>query len=275
MIEELGDQRGAPVFLLHGTPGSRLGPFPRPMLLYQLGIRLIAFDRPGYGGSDRLPGRTVADAATDVVAIADALGLERFAVLGRSGGGPHALACAALLPDRTTRAAVLVGLAPSQADGLDWFDGMTTSNVRAYTAAREGGGAVAERLLPTAERIRTDPQSLLAGLHDELTAADRRVVGDVAIRRMLIDNYAEAFRHSADGWIDDVLAFASPWGFDPADIRIPTLVWHGANDAFSPARHSVWLGTRIPSATLIVRPGASHFTAFNVLPGVLPWLAAR
>src|SRR5690348_12319336 len=113
-VEEWGSPSGSPVLLLHGTPGSRLGPVPRPLVLYQLGIRLITFDRPGYGRSDRMPGRRVADVAADVLEIADALGLERFGVLGRSGGGPHALACAALLPERTTRAAVLVGLAPSE-----------------------------------------------------------------------------------------------------------------------------------------------------------------
>jgi pimeloyl-ACP methyl ester carboxylesterase len=273
-VEEVGDKRGVPVFLLHGTPGSRLGPCPRPMVLYQLGIRLIAFDRPGYGGSDRLPGRTVADAAEDVAAIADALELDRFAVLGRSGGGPHALACAALLPDRTTRAAVLVGLAPRQADGLDWFDGMTISNIRAYTAAQEGGNAVADRLLPTAERVRTDPSWVFAGMRDGLTESDRRVVDDLGIRRMLIDNFTEGLRDSADGWIDDVLALSSPWGFDPGDITIPTLLWHGKNDMFSPVGHSVWLGARIRTARVIVQRGASHFGAFDVMPKVLPWLAA-
>src|SRR5688572_21098379 len=98
-----GSDDGEPVFLLHGTPGSRLGPKPRTSVLYRLGVRLICYDRPGYGGSARRGKRTVADAARDVAAIADQLGIERFAVAGRSGGGPHALACAALLPDRVTR----------------------------------------------------------------------------------------------------------------------------------------------------------------------------
>ncbi|MGH3250352.1 MAG: alpha/beta fold hydrolase, partial [Trebonia sp.] len=123
-----GDPEGRPVFLLHGTPGSRIGPRPRSAILHRLGVRLICFDRPGYGESDRLPGRRVADAAADVSAIADALGLAKFAVVGRSGGGPHALACAALLPERLTKAAVLVGIAPREATGIDWLEGMTGSN---------------------------------------------------------------------------------------------------------------------------------------------------
>lgn len=111
-VERWGDPDGRPVFLLHGMPGSRLGPAPRGMVLYQRRMQLIAYDRPGYGGSDRHPGRSVADVAQDVAAVADTLGLETFAVAGRSGGAPGALACAALLPERVTRTAAMVGLAP-------------------------------------------------------------------------------------------------------------------------------------------------------------------
>src|ERR1700683_2380921 len=159
-----GDPDGKPVFLLHGTPGSRLGPHPRPAVLHRLGIQLISFDRPGYGESDRLEGRRVADAAADVQAIADAYGLRKFAIVGRSGGGPHALACAALLPERTTRAAVLVGLAPRGADGLDWFDGMARSNVLEFTAASAGYDGIALFLKTPVDTIRANPASLLASL---------------------------------------------------------------------------------------------------------------
>jgi pimeloyl-ACP methyl ester carboxylesterase len=273
-VSESGSMDGKPVFYLHGTPGSRLGPRPRALVLHQLGIRLIMFDRPGYGESDRCPGRTVADGAADVVTIADQLGLGRFAVIGRSGGGPHALACAALLPGRTTRAAALVALAPSEADGLDWFAGMTRSNITEFSTARRGRDAVAERLRLAADRIRSDPRRMISALYADLTEADRQVVADVGIRRMLVTNFAEAFRRSADGWIDDVMALTAPWGFDPADITTPTLVWHGAEDRFSPVGHAVWLGSHIPGATVVLEPGGSHFGALRVMPRVLPWLAA-
>lgn len=243
------------------------------MVLYQLGIRLITFDRPGYGRSDRYSGRLVADIAADVREIADFLELERFGVLGRSGGGPHALACAALLSDRMTRVAVLVGLAPSEAEGLDWFDGMTPSNIREYLAAQGGGGAITARFRSKADRIRANPTQLVTSLYDELTQSDRRIVADIGIKRRLIENYAEAVRHSADGWIDDVLAFTAPWGFDLGDIEIPTMLWHGANDTFSPVGHSRWLGSQIASSEVIVQPGSAHFGALNVLPDVLLWLA--
>jgi pimeloyl-ACP methyl ester carboxylesterase len=273
-VSDFGAIDGKPVFYLHGTPGSRLGPRPRALLLHQLGVRLIMFDRPGYGESDRQPGRTVANGAADVATIADALEFERFAVVGRSGGGPHALACAALLPSRVTRAAALVALAPSEADGLDWFAGMTRSNVTEFSVAHHGRDAVTERLELAAEWIQADPNRMIAALYADLTDADRRVVANVGIRRMLVSNFAEAFRRSADGWIDDVMALTAPWGFDPADITTPTLVWHGAEDRFCPAGHSAWLGGRIPGATLVLEPGGSHFDALRVLPGMLPWLAA-
>lgn len=272
MVERLGDPQGRPVFLLHGTPGSRLGPAPRGMVLYQRGMQLIAYDRPGYGGSDRLAGRSVADVASDVADIADALGLERFAVVGRSGGAPHALACAALLPHRVTRTAALVTLAPRDADGLDWFEGMAASNVTEYTHATLDPEGVAARLTPRADAIRKDPVRLLDDLRRELTASDRMVVSDAGVRSMLLRNYQEALRTSAYGWIDDALAFCSPWGFDPADIPGEVLLWHGEQDVFSPVGHSRWLAERIPGATAVLEPAAAHFDALHALPRVLTWL---
>lgn len=271
-VERLGDPRGRPVFLLHGTPGSRLGPAPRGMVLYQRRMQLIAFDRPGYGGSDRLPGRRVADVAQDVGAIADALGIEKFAVAGRSGGAPHALACAALLPDRVTRAAALVTLAPRDAVGLDWFEGMAASNVREYTSASDDPDGLAARLIPRSAEIRKNPVRLLDQLFSDLTDADRRVVNDAGVRAMLLRNYQEALRTSPYGWIDDALAFSRPWGFDPADIRSPIMLWHGVKDVFSPVGHSRWLARRIPGATAVLEPAAAHFDALHALPRILNWL---
>jgi pimeloyl-ACP methyl ester carboxylesterase len=267
-----GDPDGRPVFLLHGTPGSRLGPHPRSAVLHRMGVRLISFDRPGYGESDRLEGRRVADIAADVLAIADAHDLEHFSVVGRSGGGPHALACAALLPERTARAAVLVGIAPHGADGLDWFDGMAQSNVTEYTVAAHSYADIVAHTREVASAVRADPASLIARLHAELPDPDRRVVADHGIRSMLIKSYAEALRNSDFGWVDDVMAFCSPWGFDPASITIPVLLWHGASDVFSPASHARWLADKIPSATVVVQAGAAHFGALDVLPDILRWL---
>jgi pimeloyl-ACP methyl ester carboxylesterase len=262
------------VFLLHGTPGSRIGPRPRSAILHRLGVQLICFDRPGYGESDRLPGRRVMDAAADVTAIADALGLGKFAVVGRSGGGPHALACAALLPDRTTKAAVLVGIAPREAEGLDWLDGMTGSNVAEYHAVTRGYEQIATITRAAAEAVRADPASLLSMIQEGLPDPDQRVVADRGIRSQLLAAYADALRTSEHGWVDDDVAFHAPWGFDFAAVTAPVLLWHGASDTFSPVSHVRWLAKRIPNASVVVQPGVAHFGALHVLPDILRWLTS-
>ncbi|TXS47285.1 alpha/beta fold hydrolase [Streptomyces sp. OR43] len=272
VVERLGDPRGRPVFLLHGMPGSRLGPAPRGMVLYQRKTQLITYDRPGYGDSDRLPGRCVADAVQDVRAIADHIGLDRFAVVGRSGGASHALACAALMPERVTRTAALVGLAPRDAEGLDWFEGMAPSNVLAYTTARSDPDSLAESFISRSAVIRKNPVRLIDDLRRELTDSDRMVVNDAGVRTMLLRNYREGLRTSAYGWIDDALAFSHPWGFDPASITGPVLLWHGEKDVFSPVGHTRWLASRIPGAKVVVEPAAAHFDALHALPRILTWL---
>lgn len=272
-VDSLGDPQGRPVFLLHGTPGSRVGPLPRSTVLYRLGVLLVAFDRPGYGDSGRLPGRRVASAAADVTAIADALGLDEFAVLGRSGGAPHALACAALLPDRVSRVAALVSLAPRNAEGLDWYAGMTPSNVHEYSEVERGVHHFAESFQFRSRQIKEDPVSLIKDLVPELPPTDRTLVTDSGIRRMLLSTYREAFRYGADGWIDDVLAFTTDWGFKVEDISVPTRLWHGADDQFSPVDHSRWLADHIPGAELYLEPGAAHFGAFQVMTEALKWAA--
>jgi pimeloyl-ACP methyl ester carboxylesterase len=272
-VEIWGDPHGQPVFLLHGTPGSRVGPRPRAILLHHLGVRLITFDRPGYGGSDRTPGRQVANAAVDVEAIADALGLTHFAVIGRSGGGPHALACAALLAERVTRTAALVSLAPRDAVGLDWYAGMTESNVREHSSASDGHRHVAPGLEARSRDIRRDPTRLLNDLRRELPLPDQRVVSDVGVRRLLERTYRTALRTDGGGWIDDVLAFSRPWGFRVEEIPGPVLVWHGAHDVLSPVQHSRWLAQNIPGGRFVLEPEAAHFDALRFLPGVLHWAA--
>ncbi|MGW6736337.1 alpha/beta fold hydrolase [Streptomyces sp. NPDC055013] len=272
------------MFLLHGTPGSRVGPRPRTSVLYKLGIRLISYDRPGYGESHRLKGRTVRHSAADVQAIADHLNLGPFSVLGRSGGGPHALACAALLQDRVASAAALVSIAPPDADGLDWYDGMAQSNIDAYRTASEalsdGSAACLDRLranlASNADAIRDNPESLLTWLTPEMPAADRLVVGHGGIRHLLLANYQASAVHSSFGWLDDVLSFRQDWGFEPGKIvEVPTMLWHGEHDTFSPVGHFRWLAARIPSATPVLKREAAHFAALPAVPEILAWLRDR
>ncbi|MFB6640729.1 alpha/beta fold hydrolase [Streptomyces chartreusis] len=282
--ETSGDPKGHPVFLLHGTPGSRVGPRPRNSSLYKLKTRLISYDRPGYGESQRLKGRTIDHAAADVEAIADSLNLGPFSVLGRSGGAPHALACAALLPDRVASAAALVSIAPPDAEGLDWYDGMAQSNIEAYKTASEalsdGSAECLDRLkanlASNAEAIRDNPASLLSWLTPGMPAADRVVVGHGGIRNLLLASYRTSALRSSFGWLDDVLSFRRDWGFEPGRIvEVPTLLWHGEHDTFSPVGHFRWLADRIPSATPVLKREAAHFAALPAVPEILAWLRDR
>lgn len=278
-FEVSGDPDGFPIFLMHGTPGSREGPKPRGIVLHRLGIKLISYDRPGYGDSDRFEGRHVADAARDVEMIADKLGLERFSVAGRSGGGPHALACAAAerLRHRVAGVAVLVGLAPSDAGELDWFAGMNADNVRGFGGIDPDTASVVEEIRRRAERTIEDPRFLLEDLMLQMTAADRRVVNTPALRQLITNNYERALKAGPYGWIDDVLALRRSWKLDlrTIDTRVTKIrLWHGADDTFAPVSHTRWLATQIPGAEIQVRPGAAHFDAMEELPRILHWLAS-
>jgi pimeloyl-ACP methyl ester carboxylesterase len=291
---ESGPWNGYPIFFLHGTPGSRIGVLPRPFELSRRRVRLIAIDRPGYGMSDRREGRDVASVAQDVAAVADVLGIEQFSVSGRSGGGPHALACGALLPHRVRSVVALVSIAPFAAKGLDWYAGMTASNVAAYSLTR---AAMADpTLVPGMKRsLAVDTGALATDfiaerLIHELPAADRRIVSDTRIRRLLLDGFRNAVTNRANliaadpadpadpertylaGQFDDHIAFCSPWGFDPADIRCPTLVWHGGTDVYSPPSHSRWLASRIPHSVLDIDPDEGHFGAVRYFPHLLGWM---
>jgi pimeloyl-ACP methyl ester carboxylesterase len=274
-VESLGDPDGKPVFLLHGTPGGRNGPRPRGIVLHRLGIRLISYDRPGYTGSDRLPGRGVADASIDVEAIADYFGIDRFSIVGRSGGAPHALACAALLNKRVICAVALCSLAPYNAEDLDWSAGMTASNVRAYHDAEADLGALIATLNEQAGKVRNNSEGLLKLLWPELADHDKGVIGDIALRRIMAQIHAEALCETADGWIDDVIALSRPWDFDLSDIIAPIKLWSGSNDVFSPIAHTYWLAKRIGSAELDIVPGAAHFGAVEILPKILTWVAGK
>ena len=255
-----GDPDGVPVLSLHGTPGSRLNRHPDSGAVRAAGIRVITYDRPGYGRSDRHPGRTVVDCVADVEAIADALGLERFRVTGASGGGPHCLAVAARLAERVERAACVVGLAPWQAEGLDWFAGMDPANVREFGWALDGEAVLepalqreVDRLLPALD---DDPASLLADF--ELSDADRAVLADPRIHAVMREGMRESVAQGPLGWVDDDLAFTRPWGFELSEITVPVQVRYGATDVLVPAGHGAWLAAHVPGATVQVDTGAGH-----------------
>jgi pimeloyl-ACP methyl ester carboxylesterase len=260
------------VFLLHGTPGCRLSIWPKAEVLREFGICVITYDRPGYGRSAPRTDRRVIDAAHEVATIADHFGYDTFSVVGRSGGGPHALACASVLPDRVTRVVSLAGLAPVDARGLRWDQGMIRPNRRAYAAARRSRRDLLRHLGPLAARLSHHPEQLLtrtlAGAHD----MDLAVMRDERYEAAMLASFREAFS-SPQGWVSDVLALARPWGFLPSEIKAPTWLWHGGFDVFTPASHSRWLALRIPDVRLSVDRRAGHFGALKKQALAIRWAA--
>ncbi|WP_432839255.1 alpha/beta fold hydrolase [Dactylosporangium sp. CA-092794] len=262
---------------MHGTPGSRKGPKPRGIALYRQGIRLISYDRPGYGMSDRREGRDVADAANDVAAVAGFLGLKRFAIVGRSGGGPHALACAAhpAVRSMVTRVAVLVSFAPWDSPDVDWYDGMNEDNVRGFGRDAPDTATVEAEIAWRAKQAGQDPYHLIRHLMEQMPPKDLQTINQYALRRKIVESHGEALRTGPYGWIDDALALRRDWKFDLAAIdtdQIKVLIWHGAHDTFAPVGHAHLLHQAIPGATMQVDPHAAHFDAIEVLPRLLPWL---
>jgi pimeloyl-ACP methyl ester carboxylesterase len=244
----------------HGSPQTGAPLTPMLEAAAARSIRLVSYGRPSYGGSSPMPGRDVASAAADVEAIADALGIARFAVIGASGGGPHALACAALLPDRVTGAASLAGLAPIDADGLDWFAGMASDGASLRAALL--GRAAREHYESTSE---FDPDSFIERDYAALETRWASLGADVGV----------AAAAGPGGLIDDDLAFVAPWGFDPADIIAPVLLVHGGKDRVVPPAHSDWLLSRSPAAELWVRPRDGHISVLDASALALDWLRER
>jgi pimeloyl-ACP methyl ester carboxylesterase len=261
--DQIGDPDGTPAFVLHGTPGSRLnGRHPDPSRVADAGLWVITYDRPGYGRSARHPGRAVIDCVADVVAIADALGVERFVVTGGSGGGPHALAVAARMPERVIRAECNVGGAPYDARDLDWFEGMDPENVKEFGWALEGEETLVRELEREADellsRLDEDPASLLGAF--ELSEADQAVLGDQIVQERMRKSFREALASGVWGWVDDDLAFVKPWGFEVEEIRVPVQVRYGAGDVLVPAGHGEWLARHVPNANVIVDHDAGHLS---------------
>lgn len=262
--EQVGDPAGAAVLRLHGTPGCRLsGRHPRPERVAAAGLRVISYDRPGYGRSDRRRGRRVVDCVQDIAAIADHLGIERFAVSGGSGGGPHALAAGARLPERVTRVGCDVGVAPYDAPGLEWLEAMDPVNVREIQWTLAGEGILTRELgreaRETLERVDEDPAALFAGI--ELSASDRTVLSDHEVREMLRGSVREMFAQGAGGgWVDDDLALVAPWGFEVDEIAVPVEISYGEADVLVPASHGQWLAEHIPHASVTVAEEAGHLS---------------
>jgi pimeloyl-ACP methyl ester carboxylesterase len=275
-VRTAGEPSGLPVLLHHGTPGngSHFGPTVDDARAQ--GIRLIAYDRPGYGDSTAFPGRTVADCAQDVEAIVDALGYERLAVWGISGGGPHALACGALLGERVAAVASLASVAPRDAAGLEWTAGMGADNIAEFEATRRGREALEPYLDSQRSQILAgDAEQLREVLQTLLTPVDAAALtGEFA--EFLDASAREGLRDGVEGWLEDDLAFFENWAFDVGEVRVPVLLWHGEHDLFVPIAHGRWLAERLPNVDARLSDEDGHLTlGTRRLPEVHAWLAAR
>src|SRR3954454_2386301 len=275
-MHEAGDPDGLPVLVHHGTPASGLLYDVHVELAREQGIRLIGYDRPGYGPSDRHAGRSVADAAADVSAIADSLGFERYGSWGISGGGPHVLACAALCDERLVAAASLAGVAAYAAEGLSWLEGMGEENHVEFGKSVEGEVSLRPYLEQQASEMLAASADDLTGLLATLLGPEDRAVLSGGFAEYMLAADEHGLRTGIDGWLDDDLAFVKPWGFDPESIERPTLVMHGEGDRFVPVSHGHWLASRIPAAEARIGAGDGHLTLIERrMREVNDWLLAR
>ena len=273
-IEEAGDPNGRPVLVHGGTPNSRHLYPPHAVDAAVRGLRLISYDRPGYGGSTPQPGRSVADCAADVRAICAELGISRLAMWGVSGGGPHVLACAALLPDLVTAAASLASPAPMDAEGLDWFACMGELNaedIRLFLRDRDAARA----------KLESDREEILAASAADLSATMQTLLSpaDAAVLKDSLADYFiycdhEGLAPGGQGWWDDGVAESGPWGFELSAISVPVLLMHGRQDRFVPFGHGQWLAAHIPGVEARLFDHDGHLTLeTNRIPEVHAWLA--
>ncbi|MGI8608616.1 MAG: alpha/beta hydrolase [Candidatus Dormibacteria bacterium] len=275
-VFDAGDAGDPAVIVHHGTPGSGILYDPWVEDARQRGLRLIGYSRPGYGASSRRPGRDVAQCAEDVTAITDALGIARFATWGVSGGGPHALATAALFPERCVAAVTLASVAPYDSPGLDFLAGMGEDNVIEFNAALQGEAAIrplAEAQLPAMRSA--DPVQMAAQMRTVLSTVDADSLTD-RFGEFMARYGQHGLSASGDGWIDDDLVFTRPWGFDLDWISIPLQIVQGDHDLMVPPAHGAWLASRMPQAEFRALPNDGHVALLATrIPEVHAWLASR
>lgn len=255
-----GDQDGRLLVFHHGSPGAAVS-FPAlDRAAAERGIRVLTYSRPGFGDSTRQEGRRVADCAADVAPLADHLGSERFLTVGWSGGGPHAIACAALLPDRVDAAATIAGVAPYDAEGLDWTGGMGQDNQIEYPLAAGDPAALLEWMRPRVEVMKTiAPGDIVAAMRSLISGVDERALSG-ELGEVLAASSHRAFANGPWGWYDDDLAFVAPWGVDLGSVTVPISIWQGRHDLMVPIAHGEWLAANVASARPRLRPEHGHLS---------------
>ena len=254
-----GPDGGVPFVMHHGTPGSYHPPRDLERAVHARGMRMVSWSRPGYGGSTRHPGRTVVDVVADTRAVLEGLGADRCVVGGRSGGGPHALACAARL-EQAVSVLVVAGVAPFEAEGLDFLAGMGQGNLDEFGAALEGEDALRPYLEAQREALaHVQPEEIIAAMATLLPEVDRRVL-TAGLAAELAESFHEALRTGVDGWLDDDLAFVAPWGFALTEVTTPVAIWQGSADLMVPYAHGQWLAAHVPNAAVHLVEGQGHLS---------------
>ena len=259
-LEVSGPEDGVPLVFHHGTPGSVRQFRAIQRAAHDRGLRLVTFSRPGYGASTRQPGRRVVDAVADVAAVLTHLGAPRCLVAGWSGGGPHALATGSRLPEQVAGILCIAGVAPYDAEGLNFLEGMGQQNIDEFGLALQGEEAIRASNEAEAVGLRnTDAAGLIEGMATLLPDVDRAVL-TAEFGEDMVANCAEGLRTGVDGWVDDDLAFVAPWGFSLAEIAVPTFVWQGSEDLMVPFAHGQWLAAHVPGATARLQQAEGHLS---------------
>jgi pimeloyl-ACP methyl ester carboxylesterase len=258
---EYGAAGGEPAFFFHGTPGSRLLRHPDPSIALELGVRLIVPDRPGMGRSDDKPGFTILDWPEDVAALADSLGLERFAVAGFSGGGPFAAACAYALPQRVSAVAIISGVGPLNAPGA--LEGMLPSNRLGYAVGSWMPWFLWRLIFALYYRdVRGPPQGrhpeTLARMSEEEPESDHVIFETSGLREILVETFAEAFRQGTLGAAREAWLLSRPWGFPLEEITVPAFLWQGEADVVVTPAMGRFLAGKIPNCTARFLPEEGH-----------------
>jgi pimeloyl-ACP methyl ester carboxylesterase len=254
---EYGNAAGVPVFVCHGLPGSRLGWGMLPAESLPPTARIIAPDRPGYGGSDPNPGRTLLQWANDIEALADSLEISRFAIVGISGGGPGALACAWKMSERLTTVGIVSSPAPTDAPGI--FEGISRTNRFFMKLAWYLPWLSSWNTRFLASIIRRNPRRYIDTMKYKMHDVDKAVLDRPEAREMLVNDFAEAVRGGAAGMVDDMAAnHGHPWGFALEEIRSNVLMWSCELDRSVPPAMGKYLRHSVPSCQARFVAGAGH-----------------
>lgn len=256
-----GDPDGKPVIFIHGSPGSRLMRHPDESIAVSLGARIVTPDRPGYGLSDYQPGRTLLDFPDDMAQLADALGIDRFAIFGVSAGGPYVAAAAYQLPDRLTHAAIVSGVAPFDRSAAE--DSVGSVYRTAYRLAAWPVWLLRLLLAMQNRAALADPEKSFQQTLKSLSPADRELLADPAIKAQVMACRPEATRRGVRGWVADARLLVASWGFDLAKIEPTIHLWYWADDPAVPPQMGAYLDQKIPHTVPHFLPGGGHFSLFS------------